>query len=72
MITDNFRRFYHSGSRQLFPQSFREIAHGIEIGFTGPMGIYMQDYGGPIGNRIMTVPADMPALPGAGVNTRFP
>ena len=24
-----------------------------QIGFTGPMGIYMQDYGGPIGNRII-------------------
>jgi pimeloyl-ACP methyl ester carboxylesterase len=23
------------------------------IGFTGPMGIYMQDYGGPIGNRLI-------------------
>jgi pimeloyl-ACP methyl ester carboxylesterase len=23
------------------------------IGFTGPMGIYMQDYGGPIGNRLV-------------------
>ncbi len=26
----------------------------VEVGFTGPMGIYMQDYGGPIGNRIIT------------------
>jgi pimeloyl-ACP methyl ester carboxylesterase len=26
----------------------------IEVGFTGPMGIYMQDYGGPIGNRIIS------------------
>ena len=25
----------------------------VEVGFTGPMGIYMQDYGGPIGNRIV-------------------
>ena len=25
----------------------------IEVGFTGRMGIYMQDYGGPIGNRII-------------------
>jgi pimeloyl-ACP methyl ester carboxylesterase len=25
----------------------------VEVGFTGPMGIYMQDYGGPIGNRII-------------------
>jgi pimeloyl-ACP methyl ester carboxylesterase len=24
------------------------------VGFTGPMGIYMQDYGGPIGNRLIT------------------
>ncbi len=25
-----------------------------EVGFIGPMGIYMQDYGGPIGNRLIT------------------
>lgn len=25
----------------------------IKTGFTGPMGIYMQDYGGPIGNRLI-------------------
>jgi pimeloyl-ACP methyl ester carboxylesterase len=25
----------------------------VDVGFTGPMGIYMQDYGGPIGNRII-------------------
>ena len=32
-----------------------EIVEGllVEIGFTGPMGIYMQDYGGPVGNRII-------------------
>jgi pimeloyl-ACP methyl ester carboxylesterase len=24
-----------------------------KIGFTGPMGMYMQDYGGPIGNRLI-------------------
>ena len=24
------------------------------IGFSGPMGIYMQDYGGPIGNRLIS------------------
>jgi pimeloyl-ACP methyl ester carboxylesterase len=32
-----------------------EIVDGLlgTIGFTGPMGIYMQDYGGPIGNRII-------------------
>src|SRR5262245_34927753 len=23
------------------------------IGFTGPLGFYMQDYGGPIGNRLI-------------------
>jgi pimeloyl-ACP methyl ester carboxylesterase len=25
-----------------------------QIDFTGPMGMYMQDYGGPIGNRLIT------------------
>jgi pimeloyl-ACP methyl ester carboxylesterase len=32
-----------------------EIVDGLllEVGFTGPMGIYMQDYGGPIGNRLI-------------------
>jgi pimeloyl-ACP methyl ester carboxylesterase len=32
-----------------------DIVDGLldQIGFTGPMGIYMQDYGGPIGNRII-------------------
>jgi pimeloyl-ACP methyl ester carboxylesterase len=32
-----------------------EVVEGLlqQIGFTGPMGIYMQDYGGPIGNRII-------------------
>ena len=32
-----------------------EIVEGLleTIGFTGPMGIYMQDYGGPVGNRII-------------------
>ena len=25
------------------------------IGFTGPMGMYMQDYGGPIGNRLIAM-----------------
>lgn len=32
-----------------------EIVEGLltAIGFTGPMGIYMQDYGGPVGNRII-------------------
>ena len=29
-----------------------------EIGFTGPMGIYMQDYGGPIGNRLIAAHPD--------------
>jgi pimeloyl-ACP methyl ester carboxylesterase len=33
-----------------------EVVEGllVEIGFTGPMGIYMQDYGGPVGNRIIS------------------
>ena len=33
-----------------------EVVEGLleTIGFTGPMGIYMQDYGGPVGNRIIT------------------
>jgi pimeloyl-ACP methyl ester carboxylesterase len=37
-----------------------EIVDGLltQIGFTGPMGIYMQDYGGPIGNRIITAHPD--------------
>ena len=32
-----------------------EIVDGLlhHVGFTGPMGIYMQDYGGPIGNRLI-------------------
>ncbi len=32
-----------------------EIVDGLlhEVGFTGPMGIYMHDYGGPIGNRLI-------------------
>jgi pimeloyl-ACP methyl ester carboxylesterase len=32
-----------------------EVVEGwlVEIGFAGPMGIYMQDYGGPVGNRIL-------------------
>ncbi|HVQ86798.1 MAG TPA: alpha/beta hydrolase [Actinomycetes bacterium] len=32
-----------------------EIVDGLlnAVGFTGPMGIFMQDYGGPIGNRII-------------------
>jgi len=32
-----------------------DIVEGLleQIGFTGPMGLYMQDYGGPIGNRII-------------------
>ncbi len=38
--------------------TFDHLAEIVEelldaIGFTGPMGIYMQDYGGPIGNRII-------------------
>jgi pimeloyl-ACP methyl ester carboxylesterase len=37
-----------------------DIVDGLltEIGFTGPMGIYMQDYGGPIGNRIIAAHPD--------------
>jgi pimeloyl-ACP methyl ester carboxylesterase len=37
-----------------------EIVDGLltNIGFTGPMGIYMQDYGGPIGNRLITAHPD--------------
>ena len=33
-----------------------EVVEGLleAIGFTGPMGIYMQDYGGPVGNRIIS------------------
>lgn len=33
-----------------------DIVEGLllEIGFTGPMGMFMQDYGGPIGNRIIS------------------
>lgn len=32
-----------------------EIVEGllVTIGFTGPMGVFMQDYGGPVGNRII-------------------
>jgi pimeloyl-ACP methyl ester carboxylesterase len=29
-----------------------------KIGFTGPMGMYMQDYGGPIGNRLIAAHPD--------------
>jgi len=37
-----------------------EIVDGLldEVGFTGPMGIYMQDYGGPIGNRLIAAHPD--------------
>ena len=33
-----------------------EVVEGLltTIGFTGPMGMYMQDYGGPVGNRIIS------------------
>ena len=43
-----------------------EIVEGllVEIGFTGPMGIYMQDYGGPIGNRIIARHPDWLAVAG--------
>ncbi len=32
-----------------------DIVEGLllEVGFTGAMGIYMQDYGGPVGNRLI-------------------
>jgi pimeloyl-ACP methyl ester carboxylesterase len=32
-----------------------DIVEGLltTIGFTGPMGLYLQDYGGPIGNRLI-------------------
>jgi pimeloyl-ACP methyl ester carboxylesterase len=30
----------------------------MTIGFTGPMGMYMQDYGGPIGNRLIAAHPD--------------
>lgn len=32
-----------------------EVVDGLleAVGFTGPMGIFMQDYGGPIGNRLI-------------------
>lgn len=33
-----------------------EIVEGLldAVGFTGPMGVFMQDYGGPIGNRLIS------------------
>jgi len=36
------------------------IVDGVlhEIGFTGPMGLFMQDYGGPIGNRLIAAHPD--------------
>lgn len=38
--------------------TFDHLAEVVEaameaVGFTGPMGMYMQDYGGPIGNRLI-------------------
>ena len=41
-----------------FAYTFDHLAEVVEgllvaIGFTGPMGLYMQDYGGPVGNRIL-------------------
>lgn len=41
-----------------FAYTFDRLSEVVEdllqaIGFTGPMGIYMQDYGGPVGNRIV-------------------
>ena len=37
-----------------------EIVDGLlaAVGFTGPMGMYMQDYGGPIGNRLIAMHPD--------------
>jgi len=37
-----------------------QIVDGLltKIGFTGPMGMYMQDYGGPIGNRLISAHPD--------------
>lgn len=41
-----------------FAYTFDRLSEIVEdlletIGFTGPMGIFMQDYGGPVGNRII-------------------
>jgi pimeloyl-ACP methyl ester carboxylesterase len=41
-----------------WPYTFDHLTDIVEgalrkVGFTGPMGIYMQDYGGPIGNRLI-------------------
>jgi pimeloyl-ACP methyl ester carboxylesterase len=41
-----------------FAYTFDHLAEIVDklldqIGFTGPMGFYMQDYGGPIGNRLV-------------------
>ncbi len=43
-----------------------EIVDGLlhQVGFTGPMGIYMQDYGGPIGNRLIASAPGMAAVAG--------
>ena len=43
-----------------------EIVDGLlhEVGFTGPMGIFMQDYGGPIGNRLISAPPGLAGLAG--------
>jgi pimeloyl-ACP methyl ester carboxylesterase len=43
----------------VFAYTFDRLSEIVEellqaIGFTGPMGIYMQDYGGPVGNRIIS------------------
>jgi pimeloyl-ACP methyl ester carboxylesterase len=37
-----------------------EVVDGLltEVGFTGRMGMYMQDYGGPIGNRLIAAHPD--------------
>src|ERR1700759_1587119 len=49
--------------------TFNHLAGVVEaameaIGFTGPMGIYMQGYGGPIGKRLIEKPPDRLARPG--------
>ena len=43
-----------------------DVVDGLlhEVRFTGPMGIYMQDYGGPIGNRLIRAPSRLAAVAG--------
>lgn len=47
----------------VFDYTFDNLARIVDgllsrIDFTGPMGIFMQDYGGPIGNRLITLHPD--------------